>query len=265
MCSNWPTFPQIFIKGEFIGGSDIIMNMHQVSLHTYYKFRHAELFFFFFFCFSFCSGTTSLITIKYASSWFDSLGLRRVVNWKKSCKMLQPIRSLNSPLIEQRVDFAFWTMKECVIELKTRSTNIWFRMVGIEANRVSICPAAIGFRYLKTILWWQFSARTVKAQISNFSSTQSCSFVYNVIFQLSVETIILSSDRKWELVFWQKVAKKTSKTAVPTANIIISSIFETEIQSINEMFSWAGTRIKGEKSYNQISIDKQQHNIQECL
>ncbi|KAL7177174.1 hypothetical protein ACSBR2_030500 [Camellia fascicularis] len=28
--SNWPTFPQIFIKGEFIGGSDIILNMHQV-------------------------------------------------------------------------------------------------------------------------------------------------------------------------------------------------------------------------------------------
>ncbi|KAK1298205.1 hypothetical protein QJS10_CPB14g01097 [Acorus calamus] len=27
--SNWPTFPQIFIKGEFIGGSDIILNMHQ--------------------------------------------------------------------------------------------------------------------------------------------------------------------------------------------------------------------------------------------
>ncbi|PQP95747.1 monothiol glutaredoxin-S15 mitochondrial [Prunus yedoensis var. nudiflora] len=27
--SHWPTFPQIFIKGEFIGGSDIILNMHQ--------------------------------------------------------------------------------------------------------------------------------------------------------------------------------------------------------------------------------------------
>ncbi|KAK4267514.1 hypothetical protein QN277_024286 [Acacia crassicarpa] len=27
--SNWPTFPQIFIKGEFVGGSDIILNMHQ--------------------------------------------------------------------------------------------------------------------------------------------------------------------------------------------------------------------------------------------
>ncbi|PRQ50752.1 monothiol glutaredoxin-S15, mitochondrial [Rosa rugosa] len=27
--STWPTFPQIFIKGEFIGGSDIILNMHQ--------------------------------------------------------------------------------------------------------------------------------------------------------------------------------------------------------------------------------------------
>ncbi|CAL5347752.1 unnamed protein product [Camellia sinensis] len=26
---NWPTFPQIFIRGEFIGGSDIILNMHQ--------------------------------------------------------------------------------------------------------------------------------------------------------------------------------------------------------------------------------------------
>ena len=29
-CSLWPTFPQIFIKGEFIGGSDIVLNMHQV-------------------------------------------------------------------------------------------------------------------------------------------------------------------------------------------------------------------------------------------
>ncbi|XP_071717226.1 monothiol glutaredoxin-S15, mitochondrial-like [Rutidosis leptorrhynchoides] len=27
--STWPTFPQIFINGEFIGGSDIILNMHQ--------------------------------------------------------------------------------------------------------------------------------------------------------------------------------------------------------------------------------------------
>ncbi|KAI8002351.1 hypothetical protein LOK49_LG08G02286 [Camellia lanceoleosa] len=29
--SNWPTFPQIFIKGECIGGSDIILNMHQTG------------------------------------------------------------------------------------------------------------------------------------------------------------------------------------------------------------------------------------------
>lgn len=27
--SMWPTFPQIFIKGEFVGGSDIILKMHQ--------------------------------------------------------------------------------------------------------------------------------------------------------------------------------------------------------------------------------------------
>ncbi|RZB84718.1 Monothiol glutaredoxin-S15, mitochondrial isoform B [Glycine soja] len=31
--SNWPTFPQVFIKGEFIGGSDIVLNMHQVNTH----------------------------------------------------------------------------------------------------------------------------------------------------------------------------------------------------------------------------------------
>ncbi|CAL5394942.1 unnamed protein product [Camellia sinensis] len=30
--SNWPTFPQIFIKGEFVGGSDIILNMHQTGV-----------------------------------------------------------------------------------------------------------------------------------------------------------------------------------------------------------------------------------------
>uniref|UniRef100_A0A0E0JEQ9 Glutaredoxin n=1 Tax=Oryza punctata TaxID=4537 RepID=A0A0E0JEQ9_ORYPU len=29
--TNWPTFPQIFIKGEFVGGSDIILDMHQAS------------------------------------------------------------------------------------------------------------------------------------------------------------------------------------------------------------------------------------------
>ncbi|KAF5187157.1 Monothiol glutaredoxin-s15 protein [Thalictrum thalictroides] len=29
--SNWPTFPQIFIKGEFIGGSDIVLSMHQTG------------------------------------------------------------------------------------------------------------------------------------------------------------------------------------------------------------------------------------------
>ncbi|KAL3511857.1 hypothetical protein ACH5RR_024574 [Cinchona calisaya] len=30
--SNWPTFPQIFINGEFIGGSDIVLSMHQTIL-----------------------------------------------------------------------------------------------------------------------------------------------------------------------------------------------------------------------------------------
>ncbi|XP_042066270.1 monothiol glutaredoxin-S15, mitochondrial-like [Salvia splendens] len=29
--SHWPTFPQIFINGEFVGGSDIILNMHQAG------------------------------------------------------------------------------------------------------------------------------------------------------------------------------------------------------------------------------------------
>ncbi|PON50993.1 Monothiol glutaredoxin-related [Parasponia andersonii] len=27
--SHWLTFPHVFIKGEFIGGSDIILNLHQ--------------------------------------------------------------------------------------------------------------------------------------------------------------------------------------------------------------------------------------------
>lgn len=26
---NWPTFPQLWIKGELIGGSDIILEMHR--------------------------------------------------------------------------------------------------------------------------------------------------------------------------------------------------------------------------------------------
>ena len=27
--SNWPTIPQVYIKGEFIGGCDIMKEMHQ--------------------------------------------------------------------------------------------------------------------------------------------------------------------------------------------------------------------------------------------
>jgi monothiol glutaredoxin len=27
--SNWPTIPQLYIKGEFVGGSDIMMELYQ--------------------------------------------------------------------------------------------------------------------------------------------------------------------------------------------------------------------------------------------
>ena len=27
--TNWPTFPQLYIKGEFIGGCDIVKEMHE--------------------------------------------------------------------------------------------------------------------------------------------------------------------------------------------------------------------------------------------
>lgn len=27
--SSWPTIPQLYVKGEFVGGSDILMSMHQ--------------------------------------------------------------------------------------------------------------------------------------------------------------------------------------------------------------------------------------------
>lgn len=27
--SNWPTFPQLYVRGELVGGHDIIVSMHQ--------------------------------------------------------------------------------------------------------------------------------------------------------------------------------------------------------------------------------------------
>ena len=27
--SNWPTIPQLYIKGEFVGGSDILLEMYE--------------------------------------------------------------------------------------------------------------------------------------------------------------------------------------------------------------------------------------------
>src|ERR1043166_9399057 len=29
--SDWPTFPQLFVKGEFIGGADIVRQMHEAG------------------------------------------------------------------------------------------------------------------------------------------------------------------------------------------------------------------------------------------
>jgi monothiol glutaredoxin len=29
--SNWPTIPQLYIKGDFIGGSDIMLEMHETG------------------------------------------------------------------------------------------------------------------------------------------------------------------------------------------------------------------------------------------
>ena len=28
-CSGWPTIPQLFVSGEFVGGCDIVTQMHQ--------------------------------------------------------------------------------------------------------------------------------------------------------------------------------------------------------------------------------------------
>ena len=36
--SNWPTIPQLYIKGEFVGGCDIVREMHQSGeLETLFK------------------------------------------------------------------------------------------------------------------------------------------------------------------------------------------------------------------------------------
>src|SRR5690348_3360421 len=29
--SDWPTFPQLFIRGEFVGGADIVRQMHETG------------------------------------------------------------------------------------------------------------------------------------------------------------------------------------------------------------------------------------------
>ena len=33
LCSNWPTFPQVYMNGELVGGADIMLQMHQSGKH----------------------------------------------------------------------------------------------------------------------------------------------------------------------------------------------------------------------------------------
>ena len=36
--SNWPTIPQLYVKGEFVGGCDIVREMYETGeLHEYMK------------------------------------------------------------------------------------------------------------------------------------------------------------------------------------------------------------------------------------
>ncbi len=42
--SNWPTIPQVYVKGEFVGGADIIREMYETGeLATFLKDKEIEL------------------------------------------------------------------------------------------------------------------------------------------------------------------------------------------------------------------------------
>ncbi len=42
--SEWPTIPQLYVKGEFLGGSDIMMEMHDAGeINTLAKDNDLEL------------------------------------------------------------------------------------------------------------------------------------------------------------------------------------------------------------------------------
>jgi len=40
--SDWPTIPQLYVNGEFVGGSDIMMEMYEAGeLHTLFQGKDA--------------------------------------------------------------------------------------------------------------------------------------------------------------------------------------------------------------------------------
>ncbi|CAJ0895370.1 3933_t:CDS:2 [Entrophospora sp. SA101] len=42
--SNWPTIPQVYVKAEFVGDCDIVLNMHQSEIWDVDKRLHGNLF-----------------------------------------------------------------------------------------------------------------------------------------------------------------------------------------------------------------------------
>ena len=41
--SDWPTIPQLYVNGEFVGGSDIMMEMYEAGeLHTLFQAKSAD-------------------------------------------------------------------------------------------------------------------------------------------------------------------------------------------------------------------------------
>ena len=41
--SNWPTIPQLYVKGEFVGGCDIVREMHETGeLEQYFQDKNIQ-------------------------------------------------------------------------------------------------------------------------------------------------------------------------------------------------------------------------------
>lgn len=95
-CSKWPTIPQVYVNGEFLGGSDILISMHRVRLQVV---RSLNLSIAFEYYAMYVDYSVELKHKMWLTNWYPDLPVRQSGELETLLKDVKKVESWFFPLV----------------------------------------------------------------------------------------------------------------------------------------------------------------------